>query len=257
MIASQQDGSGGIGQHAGAGELTMSKQLDRSLSLSPSHTFRAIVAGVGKGGCGKSTSMTNLAVLAWRAGYRVGIIDADPQRSSFEWRRLRRNRVIGIHRCNPDQIGEAISLAAKCRIDVLFIDMAPGARHALDAARHADLVLVPTRPTLFDVRVTMSVVQILKSARAAYSVVVNAAPSRRNGVEASAVRETRDLLATVTPHVCRQQITHRLVVGYATLMGAGVIEAEPGGRAATEYETLWFELAAKLGLQARGVHHAA
>ncbi|WP_438275845.1 hypothetical protein [Nitrobacter sp.] len=116
---------------------------------------------------------------------------------------------------------------------------------------------MPTRPTLFDVRVTMSVVQILKSARNAYSVVINAAPSGRNGVDAPAVRETRDLLATVTPHVCRQQITHRLVVGYATLMGAGVTEAEPSGRAATEYEMLWFELAAKLNLKVRGANHAS
>jgi chromosome partitioning protein len=221
---------------------------DHRLSALAGSSLQAIVACAGKGGCGKSTTLTNLAVLAQQAGYRVGIIDADPQRSSFEWQLVRGNQDIRVCRCNDDQLEGAVELARRCGIQIVFIDMPPGARHALVAARHADLVIIPTRPTLFDLRVTRSVIQLLRSTQQAYAVVINAAPARRRDGDAPAVRETREALASVTKRVWPRQITHRMAVVYATLTGAGVAEAEPAGLAAQEYAALWNALRADLKL---------
>jgi Mrp family chromosome partitioning ATPase len=40
----------------------------------------ATVAFIGKGGSGKSTTGLNVAVIARTAGFKVGVIDADPRR---------------------------------------------------------------------------------------------------------------------------------------------------------------------------------
>lgn len=211
-------------------------------------SHQAVIAFAGKGGSGKSTTLTNLAVIATQAKYRVGIIDCDPQRSSFEWQRARNRADIRVCRCSENEIEQNVALARRCGIEIVLIDMAPGARHALIAARHADLILVPTRPTLFDLRVTRSIVQLLKSTQAAYAIVINAAPTRRRDGDAPAVREAREALAPIARRVWPRQITHRLGVVYATLAGAGVAETEPASVAAQEYAALWNALTIDLNL---------
>lgn len=47
------------------------------------------------------------------------------------------------------------------------------------------------------------------------------------------------MLASVVVHLFAQQITSRLIVGYATLTGCAVIEAGPAGLARVEYRQLW------------------
>ena len=42
-----------------------------------------------KGGCGKSTLSTNIAVFFARDGHRVCLADYDPQRSSLDWLAMR------------------------------------------------------------------------------------------------------------------------------------------------------------------------
>ena len=232
---------------SGSQGLSTSATQPRSAVMAGS-SLQATVAFVGKGGSGKSTTLTNLAVIAAQAGYTVGIIDCDPQRSSFEWQRVRNRTDIRVCRCGESEIEQNIALARRCGIEIVLIDMPPGARHALAAARCADLVIVPTRPTLFDLRVTHSIVQLLRSTQAAYAIIINAAPPRRRDGDAPAVREAREALAPVARRVWPRQITHRLAVVYATLSGAGVAEAEPAGVAAQEYAALWNALSADLNL---------
>ncbi len=80
-----------------------------------------------------------MAVIAVQAGYTVGIIDADPQRSSFEWQRARNKTDIRVCRCGESEIEQNIALARRCGIKIMLIDMPPGAHNTLIAARHEDL----------------------------------------------------------------------------------------------------------------------
>jgi chromosome partitioning protein len=211
------------------------------------------IAFVEKGGSGKSSKSStsiNLAAVARRAGFRVGMIDADPQQSTTAWRSARDARDIPVCRARPEQLGEPIRAAARDRVDVLLVDMPPDLSHVAAAARCADLVLVSVRPTFFDVWVTRGLVEFLTSAKARFAVALNAAAPIRER-EAPTVREA---LAGLAKRLWPRQITHRLAVAKALIAGAGVVEIEPKGPAAREYEALWTDLCNGLNPK-RNNHH--
>jgi chromosome partitioning protein len=209
-------------------------------AMTPTNTgFPAIVACVGKGGSGKSTVTTNLAVMARRADLKAAIIDADPQASSFAWKCVRANGDVPVVRCGVEALADAIETARRAGIEILFVDMPPDWRHVPNVARLADLVLVTMRPTLFDLKVTRMLVPILNSANSSFAVILNAAPPLRELGEPPMVRQAREALADVGSRLWRRQITNRVTVPYATVRGAAVVETEPEGPAAHEFHSLW------------------
>ncbi|MBR1214590.1 AAA family ATPase [Bradyrhizobium sp. JYMT SZCCT0180] len=199
----------------------------------------SIVACVGKGGAGKSTVATNLAVMACLSGRRSAIIDADPQASSYAWKCVRANGDVPVVRCVVEALADAIEAARRAGIEILFVDMPPDWRHVPNVARLADLVLVTMRPTLFDLKVTRMLVPILNSANSSFAVILNAAPPLRELGEPPMVRQAREALADIGSRLWRRQITHRVTVPYATVRGATVVETEPEGLAAQEFGSLW------------------
>jgi chromosome partitioning protein len=211
------------------------------------------VGCIGKGGAGKSTIATNLAVIARRAGLRSAIIDADPQASSSVWKRLRAQNDIPVVRGDPLALDKTIEAARRAGIDIVFIDMAPGLQHVPEAAQRADLVLIPARPTLFDLRVTSDLISIVNSAACRFAVILNGAPPIRELdeelKEGPMARQARDALADVGPRLWRRQITARVAIPKASLRGAGVVETEPKGGAAYEFGLLWKAVTKALDLK--------
>lgn len=232
------------------------KPLAGNAATSKKVPLLSSVALIGKGGSGKSTMCISLAVIARMAGLRVAILDADPQQSSFVWKCVRGRGDIPVCRCSPEALNDAIEAARRAGIELLFIDMPPDLRHAPGVARHADLVLIPMRPTLFDLQVTRALVPLLTSVGVRYAVVLNAAPPVRDHAESPMVRQARDALADIGPRLWRRQITNRVSIPYATVRGAGVIETEPAGPAAHEFRFLWNAVRNTLKLEER-VHEVA
>src|SRR5215212_10404994 len=93
-----------------------------------------------KGGAGKTTLSVHLAVAAQQEGYRVAIIDLDPQATARKWGDKRQEaepEEVGDHAERLPQLAEA---ARANGADLLIIDTAPNAdRASLAAARLADL----------------------------------------------------------------------------------------------------------------------
>jgi chromosome partitioning protein len=104
-----------------------------------------------KGGCGKSTLSTNIAVFFAREGLEVCIADYDPQRSSLDWLAQRPAdlpAVTGVAAFEEGLRGVPRST------DILVID-APARVHGTELnelVRRAETILVPVLPSAIDIR---------------------------------------------------------------------------------------------------------
>src|SRR4051794_33713514 len=61
-----------------------------------------------KGGAGKTTIATNLAVLAERAGFPTVLFDLDPQATATKWGDKREGDTAGCHRCPGRTAGKTV-----------------------------------------------------------------------------------------------------------------------------------------------------
>ena len=111
-----------------------------------------------KGGCGKSTIATNLAVALAAQGRRLWLVDADAQGSALEWARARAQQAPTIPVLASPDLGHGSarnwSLSIPPLTETLVIDTPAGLRsHQLaEYLRRVDTVLVPLLPSAIDLR---------------------------------------------------------------------------------------------------------
>lgn len=195
--------------------------------------MQTIVAISQKGGCGKSSLSVHLAVEA-AANRRVLVMDLDPQGSAMEWATRRGDRKPDVTAAHPATIAREIERARADGYDLVVIDTAPHADHAaLQAARAADLAMIPCRPATFDLAALSATLDLCKLANKPSAVVLNAAPIRSKVVDeaAEAVVEKGGVLAPVI-------IRHRVAFQHCLIDGRTAAEFEPGGAAAQEITRL-------------------
>ena len=103
-----------------------------------------------KGGAGKTTIALDLAVNAVSKGYKVAVIDVDPQSTSSNWTDRRSHEYPWVVATHASRIVATIEQAKTKGIDFIVIDTPPhSATEATEAARRADVVVLPVaRPQL-------------------------------------------------------------------------------------------------------------
>lgn len=120
--------------------------------------MQRILVASSKGGCGKTTLATNLAVALARRGRRVWMIDADTQGSGADWVRARAATRPSIGLTHSAEGGALSTAGWTLRIppatDVLVVDTPAGLRpHQLsEFLRRCDTLLVPIVPSGIDTR---------------------------------------------------------------------------------------------------------
>lgn len=125
-----------------------------------------------KGGCGKSTIATNLAVALAAGGRRLWLVDADAQGSALEWARARAEQSPAIPVLASPDLGHGSarnwSLSIPPATEILVIDTPAGLRsHQLaEYLRRVDTVLVPILPSAIDQRASAAFLQELRQAAA-------------------------------------------------------------------------------------------
>src|SRR3954452_24522814 len=101
-----------------------------------------------KGGAGKTTIATNLAVLAEGAGHPTVLLDLDPQATAAKWGDKREGRPPDAVAAQAGRLGRLLEEARRQGAVVAIIDNAPQAdTAALEVVKVADLVLVPCQPS--------------------------------------------------------------------------------------------------------------
>ncbi len=196
-----------------------------------------------KGGAGKTTIGVHLAVLAEQMGKAVVLIDLDPQRSASSWWHSRKVDTPLMVETTAAQLADVIGAARTDNVDLVIIDTPPHtAAEANKAAELSDLILIPTRPAILDLRAISRTVDIVKSTNRPAVIVLNACQPGR-GAEASVVREARMGLKDYGLPVAPVAITQRVALSHALIDGQAVTEFEPNGKAAHEIRALfhWLE----------------
>lgn len=192
-----------------------------------------------KGGSGKSTLAAHLAAFINRSSRRCLLIDADPQGSLTLWRELRQDRDIEL-RTAARGFDALLRAAGQEGFDYVFIDTPPNMSNLVcEAIRAATLVIIPSRPTVFDLSAVRETAAFARERRRPYAVVINAAPVRRDDVEAPAVTEARAYLEKLHMPVWGGQISQRNLFARALAHGEGVREWDAESAAAAEIARLW------------------
>lgn len=191
-----------------------------------------ILAVVGeKGGVGKTTLALDLAVTAVQKGHRVAVLDLDPQATASKWTDRRTEEQPWVVPTHAARIGAALEQAKAQGVDLVVIDTAPhAATDAAEAARRADVVLLPVEPHLFALETVSKLADLLKVAGEplAFFVVNKAPPQGSEGAAAADYIKQQGF--SVCPVILHSRAAHR----HAGNVGKVAAEYEPGSKAAQE-----------------------
>lgn len=203
-----------------------------------------------KGGAGKSTLASNIAVAAHGAGERVFLCDLDPLQSLVKWSRARRSLDIPVEHLPADKLDQVLAKLEAEGVTLVVIDSPASDTAQADAAiRAADFCVIPARPNTLDIWASEATIAKVKATGRAFAFLLNQCPSAQQGVRiergAQALEEMGALLAPM--------VSTRVDYQEAVRLGLGVVELNPGGAAAREMRKLWSSIALRLAESAPGV----
>jgi chromosome partitioning protein len=201
-----------------------------------------IVAASQKGGSGKTTLSGHLAVEAARAGAgEIALIDTDPQGSLAHWWNARRAPTPHFIKAGLPDLEAALAGLEQAGIKIAVVDTPPAITQSISkVVAHADLVLVPTRPSPHDLRAVGATVDIAERHGKPLIFVVNAATARARITGESAVALSQHgTVAPVTIH-------HRVDFAASMIDGRTVGEVVPNSQSAREITELWLYIQSRL-----------
>ena len=194
-----------------------------------------------KGGAGKTTLAINLAVEAERNNLSSLLIDLDPQSSATEWSDSRQQNYPVVLSSHASRMDKLIEKAEANNASFIFIDTAPHSENsALEAAKIADLVLIPCRAGILDIKAIKSSLNICRLANVKSLVILNALPAQPFIAE-----EARQAIETIGGNVFEYTLGQRIIFSHAMTAGLGVVEFDLKSKAAQEIQNI-FELINKV-----------
>ncbi len=203
-----------------------------------------VIAVIGqKGGTGKTTVALGLAVAALKAGMAPAVLDLDPQANAWNWKKRRGMQIDpAVKATSPGALMDDIETLRSVGADIVFIDT-PGRSESagLQAARAADLVLIPVQQSIFDMETLKAVrddILGLAGNPKALVVLNRVHPSAQKSVD-----ESRTAIAQVYGlPVAGAHLSNRAAYADSAVSGQAPQELDEEGKAAAELSALFDEL---------------
>lgn len=197
-----------------------------------------------KGGVGKTTLATAIAVAASNDGKQVALFDLDDQASACFWSDIRESELPAVKDVKAVRLSVYLQSMQQAGCDLVVIDCPPVHRDiALEAAAPADFVLIPTKPDLFDIRSMQMTVKLIATLNKLSSVVLTFCPP--NGPEVPGAREA---IKQIGATLCPIEVGLRKSYARAQQTGRSAQEFEPNGKAANEIIELYKYSCIQLGI---------
>lgn len=201
-----------------------------------------------KGGAGKTTVALNLAVAATQAGLSAAVLDIDPQASATRWSDAREGIPPAVTAAQASRLPILLAAERRKGVALAVIDTGPASdTAALAAARLADLILIPCRPSALDVDAIGASLHLGQqlAGKPTYTVLNAVLPRSTLADEAAAT--LADSGAAVVP----VRLGHR--ADFINPLSAGQVATEwaPRGKAAGEVAALWAWLCKTSGMTAK------
>jgi chromosome partitioning protein len=194
-----------------------------------------VVVNSQKGGSGKTTLCANLSVEAERVGDGpVYLIDTDPQGSLTKWHSVRKAEAPQRIEIPFHQIAKGIEVLREGNAAYCIIDTAPDRTEDTAALlKLADLVLVPIRPSPYDLWAAAATVELLKREGIPFLFVLNQVKANTS--------ITAQAAAALSHHgpVAEVFVNDRVPYAAAMMDGRTATELSAKGRAAEETAALW------------------
>ena len=207
--------------------------------------MHAIATVATKGGSGKTTLTTCLAVAAATGRTKVGLFDADPQQSLTSWYEDRgwpSNFTVYFE----DTLAKAMEHATKDGVDWLFIDTGPGLlKSILPTVEAASFLIVPLVASSVDLQAIPPTLEVVRDSGKPYLIVLNDCMSAKMDDSAA------ELLTELGHPVAKQRIKARLA--YRSAMSTGHTGPERDDKCNEEISALLEEIkSAVKGRKSRG-----
>jgi chromosome partitioning protein len=188
------------------------------------------------GGAANTTLALHLAAAAHDAGRTALVVDTDPQATASQWAAWRHDSPPEVIDSPPPRLAAKIAQARGQGAEFIVIDTPPHADSAARAAVEiADLVLIPCRPSAFDlsaIQTTAKLVQLLR--KPAFVVFTAGSPNAPR-----VYQEAGELVESYGTPPCPIQIPDRAAFRHASAEGRTVMEFEPQGKAADDIRHIY------------------
>ena len=213
---------------------TIREHGDRAMLRTPRRdNLNRIVILNPKGGCGKSTLVTNIAACYAARGASPAIMDFDPQGSTMAWLTRRPDDRPEIHGVAAYKRSMHATRSWQLRVpeetDTLLVDSAAGINHdeLRELTRDSSSILVPVLPSMMDThaasRIIADLLLVAKVNRNEQKLAVIANRTRKNTKSLAKLMRFLDSLGIPIISVLRdsQNFVH------AAEQGIGVYEMQP------------------------------
>ena len=196
-----------------------------------------------KGGVGKTTISTNIAVSLQMDNQKVLLVDSDPQGSLRDWNEANEGKLIPVVGLDRETLAKDIE-GVKSGYDIIIIDGAPQSSKLVAAAiKVSHLVIIPVTPSPYDVWACSDLIEIIK----ARQEVANGSPICRFLISRSrkGTNLSEDIIEALSGYeipVLENRTTHREVYAKTAAEGLTVYHDLKAEEAMNEITSLKNEI---------------